>query len=48
MIVKQLFDIKSSTCTYTIASTKGRKAKIVDRVIKNSLIYINTDLLTRY
>ena len=35
MIFKQLFDQKSSTYTYLIASSKGREALIIDPVIEN-------------
>ena len=41
MIFKQLFDTKSSTYTYLIASTKGREALIIDPVIENVDSYIN-------
>ena len=41
MIFKQLFDKKSSTYTYLIASAKGREALIVDPVIENVAEYIN-------
>ena len=41
MIFKQLFDQKSSTYTYLIASAKGREALIVDPVIENVAEYIN-------
>ena len=36
MIFKQLFDTKSSTYTYIIASAKGREAMIIDPVIENA------------
>ena len=35
MIFKQIFDKKSSTYTYLIASAKGREALIIDPVIEN-------------
>ena len=35
MIFKQVFDTKSSTYTYLIASAKGREAIIIDPVIEN-------------
>ena len=41
MIFKQLFDKKSSTYTYLIASAKGREALIIDPVIENVSGYIN-------
>ncbi len=41
MIFKQVFDIKSSTYTYIIASAKGREAVIIDPVIENVNSYIN-------
>ena len=41
MIFKQLFDIKSSTYTYLIASSKGREALIIDPVLENVEDYIN-------
>ena len=41
MIFKQLFDIKSSTYTYLIASDKGREALIIDPVIENIDDYIS-------
>ena len=34
MIFKQVFDEKSSTYTYLIASSKGREALIIDPVIE--------------
>ena len=40
MIFKQLFDEKSSTYTYLIASAKGREALIIDPVIENVGEYI--------
>ena len=40
MIFKQLFDIKSSTYTYLIASAKGREAIIIDPVLENVDEYI--------
>ena len=40
MIFKQVFDIKSSTYTYIIASAKGREAVIIDPVIENVNSYI--------
>ena len=39
MIFKQLFDSKSSTYTYLIASDKGREALIIDPVIEHTDIY---------
>ena len=41
MIFKQVFDKKSSTYTYLIASAKGREAVIIDPVIENVDGYIN-------
>ena len=41
MIFKQLFDTKSSTYTYLIASAKGREALIIDPVIENVDSYIS-------
>ena len=41
MIFKQVFDVKSSTYTYIIASAKGREALIIDPVIENVNTYIN-------
>ncbi len=41
MIFKQVFDKKSSTYTYLIASSKGREALIIDPVIENVDQYIN-------
>ena len=40
MIFKQLFDQKSSTYTYLIASAQGREALIIDPVIENVNQYI--------
>ena len=40
MIFKQVFDIKTSTYTYLIASAKGREAVIIDPVIENVNKYI--------
>tara|TARA_Y100000992_G_scaffold299885_1_gene267431 strand:- start:1822 stop:2502 length:681 start_codon:yes stop_codon:yes gene_type:complete len=40
MIFKQLFDQKSSTYTYLIASSKGREALIIDPVIDNVNQYL--------
>jgi glyoxylase-like metal-dependent hydrolase (beta-lactamase superfamily II) len=40
MIFNQLFDNKSSTYTYIIASGKGREALIVDPVIENTNEYL--------
>ena len=40
MIFKQVFDTKSSTYTYIIASGKGREAIIIDPVIENVENYI--------
>ena len=40
MILKQLFDQKSSTYTYLIASSKGREALIIDPVLENVENYI--------
>ena len=40
MIFNQLFDNKSSTYTYIIASGKGREALIIDPVIENVETYI--------
>ena len=40
MIFKQVFDEKSSTYTYIIASAKGREALIIDPVIENVKNYI--------
>ena len=41
MIFKQLFDTKSSTYTYLIASAKGREAIIIDPVLENVEEYIS-------
>ena len=41
MIFKQVFDEKSSTYTYIIASAKGREAVIIDPVIENVKSYIS-------
>ena len=41
MIFKQLFDEKSSTYTYIVASDKGREALIIDPVIEHTHIYID-------
>ena len=41
MIFKQVFDIKSSTYTYLMASAKGREAVIIDPVIENIEEYIS-------
>ena len=40
MIFKQVFDQKSSTYTYLIASAKGREALIIDPVLENVENYI--------
>ena len=40
MIFKQVFDTKTSTYTYVIASAKGREAVIIDPVIENVNEYI--------
>ena len=40
MILKQVFDQKSSTYTYLIASSKGREALIIDPVLENVNKYI--------
>ena len=40
MILKQVFDTKTSTYTYLIASAKGREAVIIDPVIENVNKYI--------
>ena len=40
MIFKQVFDTKTSTYTYLIASAKGREAVIIDPVIENVNKYI--------
>ena len=41
MVFKQIFDKKSSTYTYLIASAKGREALIIDPVIENVEEYIS-------
>ena len=41
MIFNQLFDVKSSTYTYIIASDKGREALIIDPVIEHTEEYLN-------
>ena len=41
MIFKQVFDTKTSTYTYLIASAKGREAVIIDPVIENVENYIS-------
>ena len=41
MIFKQLFDQKSSTYTYLIASAEGREALIIDPVLENVHQYID-------
>ena len=41
MIFKQVFDQKSSTYTYLIASAKGREAVVIDPVIEHVEKYIN-------
>ena len=40
MIFKQIFDKKSSTYTYLVASSKGREALIIDPVLENVEDYI--------
>ena len=40
MIFKQVFDKKTSTYTYLIASAKGREAVIIDPVLENVVEYI--------
>ena len=40
MIFKQVFDAKTSTYTYIIASAKGREAVIIDPVLENVDEYI--------
>ena len=40
MIFKQVFDTKTSTYTYLIASAKGREAVIIDPVLDNVNEYI--------
>ena len=42
MIFRQVFDNKSSTYTYLIASAKGREAIIIDPVIENVESYIKS------
>ena len=42
MILRQLFDKISSTYTYLIASEKGREALIIDPVLENIGIYIDS------
>ena len=42
MIFRQVFDNKSSTYTYLIASAKGREAVIIDPVIENVESYIKS------
>ena len=46
MIFKQLFDIKSSTYTYLIASAKGREAIIIDPVLGIMILAIINGLIT--
>ena len=41
MIFKQVFDTKTSTYTYLLASAKGREAVIIDPVLENVENYIN-------
>ena len=41
MIFKQVFDAKTSTYTYLIASAKGREAIIIDPVLENVEDYIS-------
>ena len=41
MLFRQLFDTKSSTYTYLIASAKGREALIIDPVEENDDEYVN-------
>ena len=41
MIFKQVFDIKTSTYTYLIATAIGREAVIIDPVLENVENYIN-------
>ena len=41
MIFEQLFDTKSSTYTYIIASAKGREAIVIDPVIEKTEEYLN-------
>tara|TARA_B100000029_G_scaffold383804_1_gene379248 strand:- start:55 stop:735 length:681 start_codon:yes stop_codon:yes gene_type:complete len=40
MLFKQIFDTKSSTYTYLIASSQGREALIIDPVLENVKDYI--------
>ena len=40
MILKQVFDTKSSSYTYFIASAKGREAVVIDPVLENVKLYI--------
>ena len=40
MIFEQLFDTKSSTYTYIIASGEGREALIIDPVIEHTNEYL--------
>ena len=40
MIFKQVFDKKSSTFTYLVASSEGREALIIDPVIENVDNYV--------
>ena len=40
MILKQVFDTRTSTYTYLIASANGREAVIIDPVIENVSEYI--------
>ena len=42
MIFRQLFDKNSSTYTYLVASDKGREALIIDPVLENINIYIES------
>ena len=42
MIFKQLFDQITSTYTYIIASRSGGEALIIDPVLENTKIYIET------
>tara|TARA_B100000767_G_scaffold241886_1_gene238607 strand:- start:165 stop:845 length:681 start_codon:yes stop_codon:yes gene_type:complete len=42
MIFRQLFDKNSSTYTYLIASEKGREALIIDPVLENIDVYIES------
>ena len=41
MIFKQIFDKKSSTYTYLIASAIGREALIIDPVLENVNEYLS-------